>query len=307
MEGYSEYRKWMDARARKDLSSAKILLDSSTSDIGNIIFLLEQSYEKILKLAYVYSQTRVFGKDFDDTVDSVTHHEDAIKKILTILPELLRGFNTSVNTLKDRLNFARASGDMGLDGLVFVMIVFPMIPTPKIRNALVKQMNKVSNSVDIKLPKNRKIDSYQEWVSLCRAIRQKEISLVEIENKFEEAYSKYNLRINAAFRNPDKFKLKIREATMFIALATNLAPLCLAYKYARYPTKNSNFKNLVELDGHSESMKEGLYVIYEIVSQLLKNSESFNELLGDYVLSDKSNQRWKRKMEKKDSVFRKAY
>lgn len=304
MDGYSEYRKWMDSRARKDLNSAKILLDSPTSDIGNSIFLLEQSYEKILKLAYVYAQTRVFGKDFIETVDSINKHEDGIIKVLTILPDLLRGFNTSLNALKDRLNFSKASGDIGLDGIVFTMMVFPMIPTPKIKNALVKQFNRVSDSETFQPLKNKKLDSYPEWISLCKAVRQKEIPLEQMENKFEEAYSKYNLRIRAAFENPDKFKLKIRNATMFIALATSLAPLSLAYKYARYPIKQASFRNLEELDGHSKSMKEGLYVIHDMISKMFVNSEAFIDIVGNYTVSDRSNKRWKRKMEKKDPVFR---
>ena len=105
MEGYQEYRKWMDSRVRKDLTSAKLLLDK-TSDIGNAIFLLEQSYEKILKIAYVNCETRVFGKDFLETLNFIHGHENSIIKVLTILPELLRGFNNSVSTLKDRVRYS---------------------------------------------------------------------------------------------------------------------------------------------------------------------------------------------------------
>jgi hypothetical protein len=303
MEGYQEYRKWMDSRARKDLNSAKLLLDK-TSDIGNAIFLLEQSYEKILKIAYVYCETRVFGKDFLETLNFIYRHENSIIKVLTILPELLRGFNNSVSTLKDRVSHSMANGDIDLNGAMFVMIVLPLIPTPRMKSALQRKFEQISKTDSITSIKSRKLENYDEWVKLCQIIRQKQIPLDEINRKFEEAYANYNIRIVAAFENPNNLKQIVRDSTMFITLATALSPLTLAYKYARYPTSKGNFKNLEELDGHSTSMRDGLYVVHDIISKMFEQSDSFMRLLGDYKRSDRNNEKWKRKMGKTEIAYR---
>lgn len=61
-------------QARRDLESAKVLLESPDPHLENVAFLLEQSYEKILKAAYVSYKTRVAPEPWKTTHKAIHNH-----------------------------------------------------------------------------------------------------------------------------------------------------------------------------------------------------------------------------------------
>ena len=73
-------------QAQRDLDSARILLASPDPHLENVAFLLEQSFEKIVKASYVGCKLETDSISWEEVYEKIRGHD--IDFILTMLVEI---------------------------------------------------------------------------------------------------------------------------------------------------------------------------------------------------------------------------
>lgn len=291
---------WIEQQARKDLHSAKLILEKG-NDYSNVLFLLEQSYEKILKKVFVHCEVLILKKSFEGVVKQVLSHEKAPIVIQTIIPSLFDSYKKSLILTKERIATKFLSGNFNFDDLITLTRLHTIMP-PYSELILQKQevMSKGKEITQWTRAKkqDRDIESYQTWLNFLNIIKQENFKVKNFDSKFEKGYDKYKDKISKAFDNSTRIETLVKNSTMFLSYAVGLAPLVLAYKFCRYPEKTSEYNNIKTLHKNANSIKNGLESLAEMIESLINYSDNFIDAVSHQRMIYKNNRDWKKKREK---------
>lgn len=290
---------WIEQQARRDLQSAKLILEKG-DDYGNALFLLEQSYEKMLKKIFVHCEVLIFKKNFEEVARQILGHEKAPLVIQTIIPNLFDNYKKSLMLTKERITTRFFSGDINFNDLIALTQLHTIMPSYS--ELLLQKQEIVDKGKQItqwtRVKQNRDNESYQTWLNFLSIIKQENFRIENFDSKFESGYARYRDKINKAFDNSVKIETTIKNATLFLSYAIGLAPLVLAYKYCRYPEKISEYNNIKVLHKSEDSIKNGLETLSKMIENLINYSDNFVSTVAQQRIIYKKNTRWKKKREK---------
>ncbi len=301
-----EYSKWLGLQAKKDYASAKKLLEQPTNDVGNILFLLEQSYEKILKSVYVYCECVVFKKNFDDLIKNnweLTHrHESGSELIQTILPKLLKNYKKTAEILDEKLAKNISHDKFSVTQMLDLIGLISISPKYTELRKFQKEIENIGEKMtDWKKDSgtNQQVGSYQVWLEFLEQLRFDKFRIENYFTKFNEGYKPYEAKIEKNLNNAIGFKETIKNVTMFLSFATTLSPLSLAYRYSRYPVKEANFKNLKPFfKTNNSNLKKGLETMEHMIEYMIQHADDFNSLILGHKKIQRISKRWKQREER---------
>ena len=301
-----EYSKWLELQAKKDHKSAKKLLEQPDEDIGNILFLFEQSYEKILKSVYVYCECVVFKKNFNELIENTweltRRHESVSELIQTILPKLLKNYKKTAEILDEKLAKNISNDKFSVTQMVDLIGLISISPKYAELRKFQKQIEDAGEKMtDLKKEKdtNQQVGSYQVWLEFLNQLRFDKFKIENYFTKFNEGYKPYEAKIEKNLNNAIGFKEKIENATMFLSFATTLSPLSLAYRYSRYPVKEAKFKNLKSFFKiNNYDLKKGLETMGHMIEYMIQHGDDFNSLILGHKKIQQKSQRWKKREER---------
>lgn len=298
------YSRELELQAIKDHSSAKKLLQH-TSDFGNIFFLLEQSYEKILKSVYVYCECVVFNKKFEELIENkkiglTRSHTIEAELIQEILPNLLKNYKKTVEILDEKLAKDVVKDKFSIASMIDLIGLMSI--TPKYTELIkfianIKTAGRKVTNWDFN--NTTKEERYQLWLDFLNQLKSDKFNIQKFDEKFNEGYLQYEEKIEKNIRNPNKFKNRIKNATMFLVFAIALAPIALAPNYSRYPIKLAKFRNLkLFLKGNTSNLKNGLQSVEDMIEFLIKHGDDFNLLILEHKRIQNKSQKWKKREER---------
>ncbi|MCV0410758.1 hypothetical protein [Nitrosopumilus sp.] len=295
------YTRELDLRAKTDYNSAKKLLEQ-TDDFGNILFLFQQSYEKILKSVFVYCECVVFNRDFDELLKDkkikLTHsHTVEAELIQTILPKLLKNYKKTVEILDEKLakNLTKNKFSIGnLVDLIGYMSIAPKYTELIQFLADIKTVGRKTTNWNFNTTTNE--ERYQLWLDFLNQIQSDRFEIQKFYEKFNEGYIKYEEKIEKNVNKPNEFKKRVKNATMFLVFAIALAPIALAPNYSRYPIEIARFKNLkLFYKGKKSTLRNGLQSIEQILEFLIQHGDDFNSLILAHKKIQNKSAKWKKR------------
>jgi hypothetical protein len=296
------YTRELELQARKDFESGKLLL-AEIKDFGNVLFLFEQSYEKILKSVYTYCECVVYNKNFEQLIEEnkglTRRHESGSELIQTILPKLLKNYKKTVEILDEKLaknvseNKYSVIDLVNLYGLITIPPKFEdLMKNQEVVKAVGKKMINWNNSKNLE----QFVNPYEFWLDFLNQIKQEQFQIKRFFDKFDDGYQPFQSKIEKNLDNPIGFKEKIKGATMFLSFAIDLSPISLAPKYARYPVKEANFKNLKPFTKiNNSNLKSGLETVSEMIEFLIKHKDDFESLILGHKRLQTRSKKWKKR------------
>ena len=248
-------------QARRDLESARVLLASPNPHLENVAFLLEQSFEKIIKTSYARYKLETTSVSLNKVCKKMSKHD--IDFILDILDEFYKNY-MALFALIPKTWFDR---DELRD--VFPKKMKKMMRSPERLDKLIKQMQNIKKEVTAVRTKFAKFMSELDSKSLAY-LDIKPLDVPQISNMVE----------NVSDSETD-FVIDLKIFQEYITFWTHLsmAPYVLPHAvHSRYPSINHDMYNL-ESYRNNPKLKGFFNALADSIQKMLDSEEGFTKLL----------------------------
>ena len=254
-------------QARRDLKSAKVLLESPDPHLENVAFLLEQSYEKILKAAYVSYKTYAAPDSWEGVYKAIHNHN------ISFVFEMLRNSHEHYAGLETRIAAQCKQITDKLNGLPNELKKAMDAPDEAKRN-IMAEIDKIERNLERSIKRENFVDfvskldsnSFKETCAKRDGVLECEDWLDGLEHTMPKEFSPSALD----FKN-------IKKYIVFCYMLLVLAPYTLPHAVAsRYPVDECKMKNL-EAYRTSPGLKGFFDELACKIQTLLDSESSFTE------------------------------
>ena len=253
-------------QACRDLESAKILLLSPNPHLENVAFLLEQSYEKILKASYARYKLETTSNSWEKVYKTVYGHD------INFMFEMLRSIHQDYGKLIAKPIEAYTSY-VKLHHVLPEKIEKMINSHEKIVEQIMKGIDQLEQDVRYTTKNN---DNFVKFLSQLNSKSIKETNIErtniplsldiidDLKNKIPNVFNSNMLDIKT-----------LQKYTTFLNMLKALAPYALPHIFAgRYPLKECKMENL-KAYRNSLNLKEFFDVLAYKIQMLLDSEADF--------------------------------
>ncbi len=256
-------------QARRDLDSARTLLSSTDPHLENVAFLLEQSYEKILKAAYVSYKIHTTADSWKIAYKNTLSHDidfifDMLRDIHEHYANFIEQYATKCMPILKELG-------------IFPDSLLKIIDAPE------KHKQKIMYGIDQIERKVKRLNDRRHFVDFISRLHSNSIKEINIENtEIPQSMDILDDRKRIMRKSSDLSlpnKKTMQQYTAFLNMLKALAPYTLPHAVAsRYPMEECKMENL-EVYRNVPNLKN-FFDMLATKTQILLDSESgFTEQL----------------------------
>lgn len=277
----SKYVEENRIQAERDLQTAKIILENN-GHVENVAFLLEQSYEKILKSIHAYYRLEIKNEPFVDVYNAAIGHD--IDFIFRMLKDLYKLSGSYLVAMQGKMQ-----GDKVYEGnsLAFKWLAKKItsgIDAESMMEKIIPPLQNIEEGVRNHI---RNKEEFGKFLSTFNAnsipmIGQPKVAFQLLEVAKFLAGSK-NEEFNRSL-NVENWKT----FSMYLTYILLLGPWIIPHVYmSRYPVKELQLENLEYYRNNEENIKQFLLNTIPKVQYLLDNCDAFIEQMK--ILKKRSN------------------
>ena len=248
-------------QAQRDLDSARVLLASSDPHLENVAFLLEQSFEKIVKTAYTRYKLETDSAPLNQVYKKMSNHD--IDFILDMLDEFYKNYTALLalipKTWLDREELRN----------VFPKEIKKMMRSPERLDKLIKQVQNIKKEVTAARRKFAKFMSGLDSKSLAY-LDIKPLEVPQISTMVK----------NVSDSETDSvIDLKMFQEYITFLIHLSIAPYALSHAiHSRYPLIEHDMYNL-ESYRNNPKLKGFFNALADSIQKMLDSEEGFTRLL----------------------------
>ena len=265
----AQYIEESRTQARRDLDSAKLLLSTPDPHLENVAFLLEQSYEKILKAAYVNYRLYTTSDSWKTIYKKTLVHD--IGFMFDMLRDIHEYYANLVTQNAEKYGSLIKSFNMFPDS------INKIITSPeKFRNEIIAEIANIERAVNHAIKnKERFVDFVSKLNS--KSIKETNIKRTEIPDYLNglDDFKRMMPNLNNSILNTKALQKYISFLNMLKALAPCTLPHAIA---SRYPIMKCKMKNL-EVYRTAPNLKDFFGTLAYKTQTLLDSESDFTRYL----------------------------
>ena len=249
-------------QAQRDLDSARVLLASSDPHLENVAFLLEQSFEKIVKTAYTRYKFETDPTSWEEVYENIRGHD--IDFILTMMADLYK-------------NWAKALAQLPEAWFDYI----------ESHNVFPKEIEEIWRSPENTIKTIKQIPNLKEDVTYARENFTKFLSELDSESigkldtelfDIPQFFTTVENLTDSANDTTDFNRQTFQEHMTFLILFV-LAPYALSHAiHSRYPLKEHDMCNL-EAYRNNPNLREFFDTLADGIQKMLDSETGFTKLL----------------------------
>ena len=248
-------------QAQRDLDSARVLLASSDPHLENVAFLLEQSFEKIIKTSYTRYKLEIKSASLNKIYENISDHN--IDFILDMLDELYKNCTTTLTHLPKTL--------LDCDELhnIFSKEMKEILRSPENLAGPMKRIQNLKNEVAL---------AKRNFIKFMSKLDSKSIPNLDVEPSDVPQFftTVENFTNSAADFVPSR---KIFQEHLTFLLHLSIAPYIIPHAtHSRYPLIQRHMNNLNAYRDNPK-LKGFFNALADHIQKMLDSEAGFTKLL----------------------------
>ena len=249
-------------QAQRDLESALILLASPNPHLENVAFLLEQSFEKIIKTSYARYMVEAKSASWHDVYDTISNHN--IDFILDMLDEF---YKSCVKTIT-QLPKTWLDDDDKLRN-VFPKEIEKALRSPENLSGPIKRIQNLKKEVEW---------TRRNFVEFMSGLDSKSLTYLDFEPPIVSQFLTTIKNLTESATDAVLIQQIFKDYIIFLA-HLSIAPYALSHvHHSRYPVETSYMSNLKAYRNNS-NLKGFFDTLADHVQKMLDSEAGFTERL----------------------------